>query len=281
MSRAFTNPVARSLYSSPARHSQHTTTPTTATTSNGPSTPIAQYPSPLPQTPLSIEQTPTGRWQHPAVTKITQLHSRRAPNETTLTRILANLAALYVVQKISPYVYDFVRLKTSFELQYIKWTFMAVYLLFVYNVFDNARRFWWVNTYDDPSLSASQRKLLNLPASPISAGASGTAAAVTPPRYQKTFTPSPASQSSPLSGRRSSYGAVSPSNRLGEPLRSQSPTTRSVSMLASTGSGLGSGGSLSSVRQGSPGPTTRDFAGSTRWKYAQSHDSPNSSFSFL
>lgn len=277
MSRSFTNPVARSLYSSPNRlASQSTQTPPKGTTSSAPTTPTSQYPSPLPRTPLSAAQMPTGKWEHPAVSKISQLHSQRAPNETTLSRILVNVAALFVVYKLQPYISGIEIIRNVVGLEYLRWTFLAVYSLFVYNCFENARRFWWTNAYDDPTLSAAQRKLLNLPASPASSSIPPTAA-ITPPRYQKSFTPSPATQPSPLSGRRSSFSTSSPSNRLigtgahepgrSSPMNTNSPKGRSVSLWSSSAT-LAAKSGFSPV-SGASNPSSTDFSGSTKWKYSQ------------
>lgn len=293
MSRPFTNSVARSLYSSTSKHNvQPSNTRANPPTNpiipaEEPSTPTSQYPSPLPSTPLSVEQTPTGRWAHPAVAKITKLQSRKAPNETTLRRIMINLAALYIMRKISLYVHEVAFLKTVVQERYIDWTFYASYLLLAYNIAESARRFWWTLNYDDPTLTDRQRKLLNLPASPA-ANAATPPAALTPPRYQKAFTPSPSSQSSPLSGRRSSYGTYSPTSRLGgqsplgaarsNALLSHSPAARSVSLSTTRGP------TASSAVTQSPGADSSgaDFSGSTRWKYNQNrHSSSISSHSFF
>lgn len=244
MSKQFSSPFAKSLYDSP--RASPSAAPRTATPQNL-STPIAQFPSPLPHTPISAQQTPTGRWSHPAVAKISEIQVKKAPNDTTVRRILINLTALVVLYKASPlttYISS-----TDFQ-KYLSWTLYSLYALTLYNIAENVRRLWWTNTFEDYPLTPSQRKLLNLPASPVPVSSS----AITPPRYQKkSFTPSPAT-SSPLSGsaRRSSASAYSPSASLGKasPLQTRSVNTRSVSMMA-----------------GSPGQSKTDFSASMRYRY--------------
>lgn len=278
MSRPFTNSLAKSLYASPRHVIPPATTPEPAPSSPQPTTPAARYPSPLPKTPLTLEQTPTGKWEHPAVSKVSRLQSTRAPNDTTVRRILVNLGALFLLYKLRPYLLSFVRSRNMTTTKYTTWAIWAVCLLLVYNVLENVRRFWWTSAYDDPTLSAKQRSLLNLPASPASAPGGQPVAAITPPRYQKSFTPSPSSQS-PLSQRRSSHGAYSPSNfnkqsaaslqaGRGSPLQLGSPGMRSVSMLSSSPSQgtVGSG----PLAQRPTASGTADFQASTRWRYAQS-----------
>lgn len=243
--RGPTNAFAESLYAQ-TRQSPSTTPVSKATdTKNEPVTPVSQYPSPLPKTRLDPDHTPTGRWAHPAVSKITQLQSRRAPNETTLRRVILNAAAFFVLYKLSPWIYQSKFLNNLQGENYVNYTMYTLYVLLAYNVFENARRFFWINSYDDPTLTAKQRALLNLPASPKASSIVDSSHAITPPRYQKSFTPSP-STLSPLSnqnGRRSSLGTYSPSNQAGKqnngsplvrasPMQSRSLNPRSVSMAS-------------------------------------------------
>lgn len=303
MSRPFTNSFARSLYSTP-KSSQ--ATPSTATSiskneQSTPTTPTSQYPSPLPNAAISIEQTPTGKWVHPALAKITQTQSRNAPNDTTIRRVLINSVALFTLYKTSPYIQNSIYLTDPQSRKYLQWALLALCSLLAYNIVESIRRFWWTGSFDDPSLTDSQRKLLNLPASPVNAKRVSTGPALTPPRYQKAFTPSPSSQSSPLSGnagRRSSFSAHSPSSHhiaghgtsnlpldRHSPLQGRSPSSaRSVSLLspkALSESTSPAGSHLDAqARHGPQSGSSRNnvnFAGSTRWKYAQGHTLETSS----
>lgn len=260
MSKQFISPFAKSLYDSPrASPGRSSLGNTQQAKQSNPSTPTTQFPSPLPQTPVSAQQTPTGRWSHPAVSKISEVQSKRAPNDTTLRRTFINLFAIFLLYKIYPYV-SAIRILTKDQAKYLSWSCYATFALLAYNVVENMRRFWWTNTFEEYPLTPNQRKLLNLPASPMNVASSAT---ITPPRYQKTFTPSPASNS-PLSGpaRRNSLTSVSSPSIKQSQTGSASPLTnsphRSVSLMAQ---GSGSYPAKSSAS---------DFGGSTRWRFNQS-----------
>lgn len=279
MDRPFTNSFAKSLYSSPRSSPAQNVQSNNGPSNKEPSTPVSQYPSPLPKTPISIDQTPTGKWSHPAVSQITRLQAQKAPNDRTVRYVLSNIAALFLLHKISPYIQGLSYWTLHHVDQYVDWTIYGLYILLAYNIVDNSRRFWWVNTFDDPTLNDRQRKLLNLPASPASAASQNAGTALTPPRYQKLFTPSPTSQS-PLSAegrRRASLNTYSPSNLAGgaqrnsvlgksrnSPLQGRSPSTRSVSMLAGD-SPSAKAPTYSSGNQAS----SLDFKSSSRWSFSQ------------
>lgn len=294
MPGTFTNNFAKSLYSSPSSSQPQQTTQPSQLSTKAPATPVSQYPSPLPKTPISIDQTPTGKWSHPAVLKITQLQARKAPNDRTLRNVLSNVAALFCVYKIAPYIQDRPYWTLNHVKNYVDWSFYALYALLIYNIVDHAQKFWWTNTFDDPTLTDTQRKLLNLPESPLTSTKRAPNAAITPPRYQKAFTPSPISQS-PLAGesrRRSSSNAQSPTanswslqrhSALGahghSPLQGASPSTmRSVSLLHDSPSSL----KASSFSSGTSPSAAPDFSGSARWSFSKgvSQDPLASSRSF-
>lgn len=291
MSRAFTNSFANSLYQSPVQASG-TPSRTTVQPEKAASTPVlsqttptSHFPSPLPQTSTSAQNTPTGRWSHPAVSKVSEVQKERAPNDTTIRKVLLNAFAIVLLFKLAPYLTSLTLLNDNFTHRYLTWFLYALGVLLAYNIAENLRRFWWKNTFDEYPLTPSQRKLLNLPASPVAVVSGSTA--ITPPRYQKSYTPSPTAPS-PLSsgvGRRSSLSSYSPSagvrardgdsvQLLGRssPLQPRS-TNRSVSLIDNSysptdfrTSTYGSPLSLSSAAGGKTSSRS-SLQGSTRFKY--------------
>ncbi len=100
-------------------------------------------------------------------------------------------------------------------LGYLGYLGLSVFAICAWNIVENVRRFYWADAFSDIELTPRQRKLLNLPNSPAppsnSGGLIGGKGKVTPPRYVKSFSPSPSA--SPLSGqprlRRSSLANMS------------------------------------------------------------------------
>lgn len=138
-------------------------------------------------------QLPTGKWEHPALQDVLGNMRRYGLNETTLQRLLSNIAAWILMEIIK---YNIHQNECVRRLSWATYIWQSLRILFLVNI-TLAGLSITRSTETEPPLTPEQRKLMGMDSHPRRSVSMSSATEVTPPRYRRG-TPTSSPRESPL-----------------------------------------------------------------------------------